>query len=241
MKRFLNLSALKSKGLDKPIYKNALNLKRDAILIAERRKSYSSATSLLVLSTEESVKSILVLLHSENYKIYLLKDARKFFSDHVIRHQIAMLVITALKFQDTFKEGLNFPQTNLVDNKSIKFDDILNVAKVLLKQLEPLLEEKSDINYLQDFNEIKNKGFYVDYRDALINPKTEVTIEDYSKALNINAKVFKFNKLLRILFHEKVANHMKKEKIEEANKFIKEFIDDGMKLVSFEELKKKSL
>jgi hypothetical protein len=108
-------------------------------------------------------------------------------------------------------------------------------------QLEPLLEGKPDIDYLQDFNDIKNKGFYVDYRDELINPKTEVTIEDYSKVLNINAKVFKFNKLLRILFHEKVANHMKKGKIEEAKKNIKEFIDNGMKLVSFDKLKKKSL
>jgi AbiV family abortive infection protein len=241
MKKFLNLSLKDSKGLDKPLYNNALNLKRDAILIAEKRKSYSSASSLLILSTEECVKSILVLLHSEKYKIYQLKDARKFFSDHIIRHQIAMFVIMALKFQDAFKEGLNLSPSKLLNLKSNNFDDFLNLTEDILMQLEPLLEAKPDIDYLQDFNEIKNKGFYVDYRDQLVNPKTEVTIEDYSKVLKINTKVFKFNKLLRILFHEKVENHMKKEKIVEAKKFIKEFIDDGMKLVSFEELKKKSL
>ena len=57
MIKFLNLSPKKSIGLDKPLYKNALNLKRDAIFIAEKRKSYSSASSLLILSTEECVKS----------------------------------------------------------------------------------------------------------------------------------------------------------------------------------------
>lgn len=112
MIKFSNLSALKSRGLDIPIYKNALNLKRDAILIAEKRKSYSAATSLLVLSTEECVKSVLVLLHSENYYIYRIKDARKFFSDHAISHQIAMYVIMALKLQDAFKEGLNLSLLN---------------------------------------------------------------------------------------------------------------------------------
>tara|TARA_R110001592_G_scaffold92545_3_gene269589 strand:- start:2684 stop:3412 length:729 start_codon:yes stop_codon:yes gene_type:complete len=242
MRTYLNISPKESKGLDKPLYKNALSLKRDAILIAEKRKSYSSASSLLILSTEECVKSILVLLHSEKYNIYRIKDARKLFSDHIIRHQIAMFVIMALKFQDVFKEGLNLSPSKLLNLKGDNFDAFLSLAEDILIQLEPLFNETNpDIEYLQDFNDIKNKGFYVDYRDQLVNPKTEVTIEDYSKVLKINTKVFKFNKMLRILFHEKVENHMKKEKIVEAKKFIKEFIDDGMKLVSLEELKKKSL
>ena len=102
MIKFLNLSPLQSKGLDKPIYKNALNLKKDAILLAEQRKSYSAATSLLVLSTEESVKSILVLLHSEKYNIYKIKGAKNFFSDHIIRHQMAMFLELGLRFLETW-------------------------------------------------------------------------------------------------------------------------------------------
>ena len=51
----------------------------------------------------------------------------------------------------------------------------------------------------------------------------------------------KFNKLLRILFHDKLENHMEKEKVENVKNYIKYFINHGMKLVSFDELKKKSL
>jgi AbiV family abortive infection protein len=242
MKKFLNLSPKDSKGLDKPLYKNALNLKRDAILIAEKRKSYSSASSLLILSTEECVKSILVLLHSESYNIYKIKDAKKFFLNHVIRHQIAMFIVMSLKFQDVFKKGLNLFPLKISNLKSNNFDAILNLTEEILIRLEPIFDEtKPDIEYLQDFNEIKNKGFYVDYINELIVPKKEITYEDYSKTLKINNKIFDFNRQLRILFHEKIENHMKKEKIEEAKKYIKEFIDDGMKVVSFDELKKKSL
>jgi AbiV family abortive infection protein len=237
---FLNLSPKDSKGFDKPLYKNALSLKRDAILIAEKRKSYSSASSLLILSTEECVKSILVLLHSEKFNIYRIKDARKFFSDHVIRHQIAMFVIMALKFQDAFKEGLNFSPSKLLNIKGDNLDDFLSLVEDILIPLEPLFNETNpDIEYLQDFNDIKNKGFYVDYRGGLIVPKEKITFEDYSKTLKINNKIFKFSKQLRILFHEKIENHMEREKNEEAKTYIKEIIDDGMKIVKFDELKKK--
>lgn len=240
MRKFLNLSPKDSKGLDKPIYRNALNLKRDAIFIAEKRKSYSAATSLLVLSTEECVKSILVLLHSENYNIYRIKDAKKFFYDHEIRHQIGMFLIMGLEFQIVFNNGFSLNSSKVINLKSKNFEDLLSITEDLLTKLEPLFDATNpDIEYLQEFNEIKNNGFYVDYRDGLIVPEEKITFENYSKTLKINNKIFKFSKQLRILFHEKIANHLVRERIEEAKTYLKEIIDDGMKIVKFNELKKK--
>jgi AbiV family abortive infection protein len=241
MIKFLNLSPIQSKGLDKPIYKNALNLKKDAILLAEQRKSYSAATSLLVLSTEEAVKSTLVLLHSEGYNIYKVKDSRKFFSDHVLRHQIAMLIEMGLSFYESWYKFDQRKPTKLVRTKKTWFNNLVNGAIDVIKAADPIINSERNINYLQEFNTIKNKGFYVDYRDGLIDPNIEITLKDYTKALNIASRIFKFNKLLKILFHDKLENHMEKEKVEKAKNYIREFINDGMKLVSFDELKKKSL
>ena len=241
MRKFLNLSPIESKGLDKPIYKNALNLKRDAILIAEKRKSYSSATSLLVLSTEESVKSILVLLHSENFNIYKIKDAKKFFSDHVIRHQMAMFIEIGLGIFESWNLYDQQKPTNLLKTNIRWLDSLVNNAIDILNASEPFLNTKPNIDYLQEFNNVKNKGFYVDYSDSLVDPNIEVTITDYNIALKIANRIFKFNKWLRILFHEKLENHMKKDEIEKHKQNIREIINDGMKLVSFNELKKKSL
>lgn len=40
MNTFINLSAQKSKGIDYSIYKNARQLRKDALLIAEKNKSF---------------------------------------------------------------------------------------------------------------------------------------------------------------------------------------------------------
>jgi AbiV family abortive infection protein len=57
---FNTLSVAKAKGLDNAIFKNARQLKKDAILIATTNKSYGAASSLLILSTEEIIKGILI-------------------------------------------------------------------------------------------------------------------------------------------------------------------------------------
>jgi AbiV family abortive infection protein len=234
---FLNLSPKDSKGFDKPLYKNALSLKRDAILIAEKRKSYSSASSLLILSTEECVKSILVLLHSENYKIYRIKEAKNIFSDHVFRHHIAMLIEVALTIFENWYKKEQSKKNKLFNSKIKLFENLKNIIVLFDK----ILKTKANVDYLQEFNNIKNKGFYVDYRDGLIDPNIEVTIIEYNKILKITNRVFKFNKLLRILFHKKIENHMEKVKIVKWEENIREFIDHGMTVFSSKELRKNSL
>ncbi|WP_156099846.1 hypothetical protein [Cellulophaga lytica] len=56
----MNLTSKESIDLDINIYKNALCLKKDAKLIAKTRKSYSAATSLLILSSEEAKQFFMV-------------------------------------------------------------------------------------------------------------------------------------------------------------------------------------
>ncbi|MCH3884390.1 AbiV family abortive infection protein [Tenacibaculum aquimarinum] len=238
MQKFINLSPIQSKGLDKTIYKNALNLKKDAILIAEKRKSYSSASSLLILSSEECVKSILVLLHSEKYNIYKIKGANKFFSDHIIRHQLGKFIELTLGLFETWYTYNNSKPSKLFESKNPKLNNMLNGLLNAYKAIQPLSEVKPNIEYLEKFNITKNKGFYVDYRDKLIDPKEEVTHKDYILILKITNRIFKFNKLLRILFHDRLIQHIEKDKIEKMKENIREFIDHGLPLVSFDELKK---
>ncbi len=85
---FINLSKEKSKGLHLNIFENAKQLKFDSSILADINKSYSSASSLLILSSEEIIKAILVLLHTIGYRVYLLKDAKGFFKNHEIRHSL---------------------------------------------------------------------------------------------------------------------------------------------------------
>ena len=86
MNGFINLTAQKSKDIDCIIYKNARQLRKDALLIVEVNKSYSSATSLLILSSEEVIKAILVLLLTIPVKVNTLfrSKVNSYFDDNFL-------------------------------------------------------------------------------------------------------------------------------------------------------------
>ncbi|PKV51891.1 AbiV family abortive infection protein [Aquimarina sp. MAR_2010_214] len=238
MKQFIHLTPKESRGLDIPIYKNALQLKKDAILIANTRKSYSSATSLLILSSEEAIKSVLVRLHAEQYNIYKLKESSKFFRDHKIRHQMAQLIEMGSGLIESMMKYDEQKPTEFLKTKVSWLDDLVNGAIDLVKAASPLLDATERIKELQEFNDLKNKGFYVDYRDGLILPQNEITETIYNRTLFITERVVRFSKLIRILSHEKLENHMPNEEINKNKELLKDFIDNAMQDFSFKDLNK---
>lgn len=239
MKQFIHLTSKESKGLDISIYKNALLLKKDAFLIAKIRKSYSSATSLLILSSEEAIKSVLIRLHAEEYNIYKLKESSKFFRDHKIRHQMAQLIEMGSGLIESMMKYEEQEPSKLLNTKVSWLDDLVNGAIDLVKAASPLLDSTENIKELQGFNDLKNKGFYVDYRDSLMLPQNEVTEAIYNRTLFLTERVFKFSKLVRILFHEQLEKHMPIQEIDKNKDLLKDFIDDAMKDFLFKELNRK--
>ncbi len=239
MKRFLNLSPSESKDLHKSIYKNAIRIKKDAEVIIANRKSYSSATSLLILSSEEVVKAALVFLHSENYNIYKLKDAKKFFSDHRIRHQISQLIEMSISIYETSSiwEGRK-RKINTFNLKSKFWNNIVNGFFDVVEASRPLINSVDRVNLLQEFNNLKNGGLYVDYRDELFTPQNDVSNEIYNKVKEVVDRVFKFYNIIQIIHHPNFENRYPEENVSKLKKDLKLFIDDAMKEIDFEELKK---
>ncbi|CAL2104215.1 AbiV family abortive infection protein [Tenacibaculum sp. 190130A14a] len=237
-KKFPNLTPEESKGIDKLIYKNALQLKKDAISIAENRKSYSSATSILILSSEEVIKSILVLLHSEGYNVYKLKETHKFFFDHKIRHQITQLIEMG---SGIVKSLINYKEqepTKLLKTKINWLDNLVNGFFDVVKAASPLIDANNRIEKLQKFNDLKNQGLYVDYKNTLLVPQSEITVNTYKETLKITENIFSFNKGLRILFHQEFKNHMDISQINRVKNLLKDLIDEALKDFSFKELAK---
>ena len=236
MQKFTNLNAEMSYGFDVSIYKNALELKKSALLIAEKRGAYSIANSLLILSAEEVIKSILVKLHAEGYNVYRLKDARKFFTDHRIRHQIAQLIEVGTGFLESLIKYEERQPTKLLKTKYKWINTLVNGFFDIVDATKPFIESTKRIEELQKFNDLKNKGFYVDYRDALLTPQQEITKEIYITTLAITERIFIFSKGARILFHEKLENHMAKGDIEKSKEYLTDFIDKAMSVFSFKDL-----
>lgn len=233
MIRFLHLSPKSSEGLDKPIFNNAQKLYKDAILIAETNKSYSTSASLLILSSEEVVKAVLVLLHSNGYKVYEIEGAKKFFVDHKIRHQIAQLIESGLGLFESMMIWDEERKNKIVKTKSRWFDEVVHLLKDIYKASQPMFETADRVEKLQEFNDLKNKGLYVDYRDELLNPKVIMTEEVYKEVLLIVKRTLKFYKILKIFFHESLEKHISKSKINKGKESLKFFIDEAMRDFSF--------
>ncbi|MDI5895347.1 MULTISPECIES: AbiV family abortive infection protein [Flavobacterium] len=235
MSTFINLSPKQSKNIDNAIFKNARQLRKDALLIVEKNKSYSSANSLLILSSEEVIKAILVLLHSEGYEVYQISDAKKFFYNHEIRHQLAQLLEMTAGFIESVQKYENRAPVKLFKTNNV-FGGFLNFVHEIATASDPFVDSTKRIKDLENFNDNKNNGLYVGYKDKLIIPKEKITEAEYRKTKEIVERIFRVYKKLRILYHPCIHNRKDQEEIEDTKMKMKIFIDEGMEGFSFKEL-----
>lgn len=233
MNTFINLSVQQSKDIDYSIYKNARQLRKDALLIAEINKSFPSATSLLILSSEEVIKSILVLLHSQGYKTYLIKDSKKFFSDHRVRHQLAQLMELSIGILESIEKKASNEPVTLLKTKSEFWNGLVNGILEIALASKPFLDSAQRVKKLMEFNDKKNQGLYLDYRDKLLIPEIEISESDFIETRLIVNRIFNVYKGLKIIFHHKVQNHFKNDDIEFLKNQLRVFIDEALKDYSF--------
>ena len=231
MKKFIDLTPKETRGLDNYLYKNAEQLKNNAILIANANKSFSCATSLLVLSSEEIIKASLVLLHSQGYNVYDLEDAKKFFSDHKIRHHIAQLIEMGFGLSEIREVWNNKNGVPFGEKLKSFFKNSFNSAQTILKT-------NDRIKKLQKFNDLKNNGLYVGYFNKLYNPEDLVTEKDYESSMEIVNRLFNFYNDLNLLFKIEIRNEKEQMKIDKTKEDLKIFIDQAMKDFSFKALDK---
>ena len=236
---FINLSKKDSRDLNIGIFENAKRLKSDSSVLVDVNKSYSSASSLLILSSEEVIKAILVLLHSHGYRVYLLKDAKGFFKNHEIRHSLQMLIETGMSLFDTIDRWENRKLKRQIPNTKKKW--LNNTLQFLSDAAFVLSNVSTAINRIEGikkFNDLKNAGFYVDYRNEILIPQKTVNKEDYNSILDTSNRLIIFYKQLRILFHPSIANHLSNDKIEEIKNGLHTFINEALKDFSFKEINK---
>ncbi|CAA0184885.1 AbiV family abortive infection protein [Tenacibaculum maritimum] len=238
MKNFISLSSKDSIGLDKPIFKNGLQLIKDAKLLGIQHQSYSSATSLSILGLEEIVKATLVLLHSNNVKVYKLKGAKRFFTDHKIRHEVVQLIETGLGLYEAYEKWEYYKVNKRFKTKSKWFNLVFNEIHKGWKTLTPILNTYERVNQIEDFDNLKNKGFYVDYKDDVLIPNKEINKSIYNSVLTSIERVIKFYKIVRIFHHPSIKKHISEEELLEFNSSMKSFIEDTMSKYEFKKYPK---
>lgn len=236
MSQFLQISPQKSRGLDRIIFSNARKLYRDAEILNRAGGSYSSANSLLILSSEEAIKAILVVLHSEGYRTYGMENAKKFFTDHKTRHQLAKFIELSSGIFESFVQYTEQEPVTLIRTPSKGWNDFLNGVLSILNAAGPVLQSTQRIKLLEEFNTDKNKGFYVDYFNGPIIPEIEINKARHDATKDIVSRIFRVYKGCKILFHPSVSRRYDPAQVALLKEQLKELVNNAMKDFSFTNL-----
>jgi HrpA-like RNA helicase len=174
-----------------------LNASKKAFLTADLHKKsaetlakdryYGIPVSHLILSTEQSVVGILLYIQHLGMNVRNIAGVHMFFTDHIIKHRLATMISFMYPMLKLFmglvqktKEKLHNPDAQIEyseEEEALMSKDEKRVQNIF-KDLPEMLD------WWDDANMQKNKGFYVDYSESLETP-LEVSELEYKQAFVI--------------------------------------------------------
>lgn len=149
-------------------------------------KNFTSlAISLIILSAEEALKTILFLIKINKTSPENEFDIQKLFSSHGYKHYILEDIFDI--FLEPQKQIVETLQSFLNDlelkNKTI--DTLKNAFNDNYKRRTSVLNSEDIISWWRNANDLKMRGFYLDYKNGeWISPKT-LNREDYLRCFDI--------------------------------------------------------
>ncbi|HXB43378.1 MAG TPA: AbiV family abortive infection protein [Puia sp.] len=125
---------------------------------------YGNASSHLILGSEELLKAMVLFLDSKGLEIRKIEGVNKLFSNHKSRHNVLKEVFSVWRFL-----------------RPIITMQEINVSNVLSGILKGGLNAIANHYWWEKADNIKQRGFYVDYAETFIDPSS-ITKNDYKEA-----------------------------------------------------------
>lgn len=214
-KTFLTLDKKESLEVSDHTIKNAIILQETAKYAAENN-NYGVATSLMILSIEEVIKAQVLFFQGVGIRVHRIKNANKIFSSHKDKHQVA----TQLQFSkiiEGFIKAINYEPKEKKYKTGVRFmdsllgglHDIVNILQPVTLISKSIDQMSANVEWLKKANDIKNKGFYVDYKSDVELPQN-ITFDTFEKASSINKECFDLYRIIK-LSYEKITDTEGKE------------------------------
>jgi len=169
-KNFMVLSKADCVVAYKELFLNADSLYNDAKLLANNA-SYGRASSLLIHSTEERMKGLILFLDGNGFQFRnKVNGIDNLFDNHQLRYVVAMFI----SFLYIFSEDLKYFRNKVINDPSLIFELIENKEKTndifqqYAKQKIKIINH--EINWFSNLEYLRQDGFYVDYVDEIKTP-----------------------------------------------------------------------
>ncbi|WP_426667721.1 AbiV family abortive infection protein [Mucilaginibacter sp. McL0603] len=155
-------------------------------------KSYGFAVSHLVLGAEELIKGLILIFLNTDRHFIDHKKKEKLFANHYFKHSNIkdfLMALTKGSFDDYdlhfFDYYFDGNHENNFQQKAYYMNKVLKLGEIDEKDVGIL------ITLLNDANQLKNRGFYVDYGDDWEIPD-DIAHETFAKYLDITNKLMMF-------------------------------------------------
>jgi AbiV family abortive infection protein len=146
---------------------NSMRLQNTGKLVGNS-EDYGTAVSLLILSAEEQLKAFFVQLEGNGFAFRKSKVLKGLFFNHRPRHALIREAFSVWIF---FNEWLIKDPLHSGSRQTFASRFLEGIGRGYLTK-----------KWWEKADDLKQRGFYVDYRDGLINPST-TTKEQYDEAL----------------------------------------------------------
>lgn len=191
-KSFMNLSPKECLDCYQEVLANAdrhLNIAE----MLNQNGEYGVGISHLVLGSEELIKGLILYYEGVGIELRKIKGVKRFFSEHKIRHMASStFFIITFFMRPIMNIGRNIKDA-LHDRKT--YEELGDIERAILDHDEVRVEALADeiaannqlvveacLNFWEEADMYKNRGFYVDFEDVLMLP-SQVTKNEYDLAL----------------------------------------------------------
>lgn len=169
-KNFMTLNATECLVASKLLHDNSDSLYNSAISLSNN-SSWGHATSLLIQSTEESMKAFILFLDGNGFQFRNRVDGiSNLFINHKLRYGLAML----LSILHIFSEDLKQLVPKIVNSTKLTFDfekDKKQLGDVFLSYIQTRIKTVIlEVSWFSKAEFLRQDGFYVDYIDEIKTP-----------------------------------------------------------------------
>lgn len=167
-------------GLYPVVKSNSRNQYKVALILADAGH-YGQALPHLLVSTEELIKALVIVLDAKGFKLRKIRGMDVFFKNHEIRFFIAYFMFAIGLFGDDLMRWLPILRKNsalLVRFMRNKKRRDIAIKWYCLRKFVTIREE---IKWFSRAEVLRQNGFYVDMKNELISP-AHITKHDFEEA-----------------------------------------------------------
>ena len=208
---FHNLSPKECLTIYPEIIKNSDTNWRASEILANNQ-IYGQAISLAILSIEENIKAILIMLDGRGFRLRGIKGFKGVLEDHHMRYYLSFIMsagyVMGNKMLYLF-DLVRFPGKNpsLLAKLMLMMNNRELLENFAIEKLKLFFDEIAcELDWFNQLDDKRKAGLYVDFKDKLLSPE-DYGLEDYSEVYQKLSKVKIVCKNLIEAFDYEFKNH----------------------------------